>query len=314
MSYCEEADHGPLVMFTTVPFDILWSIGQVGRNKPTDVAAAQVLLNLASKPDIPRLQVDGKWSAAALEALRIFQIKYMRLSRASLSIEPGSTTIRALIVAAIPNARMATRLPWGKARPMAESDYQDAARSLGCEVAAVKAIAAVESAGRGFLPSGRPKILFESHVFGRLTQHAYDHLFPDISTRHASHALYRGGEHEYQRLMKAMLLQRAPALKATSWGKFQILGEGCREAGLPDLESFVTGMCQSERAQLDAFCAFVRSKKLVDALKEHHWAVFAKGYNGPEYWKRHYDQRIKEEFEKAQTASGAQGTNRVVSP
>ena len=165
-------------MLTTVPFNILWAIGQVGRNKPTDVAAAQVLFNLASKDGIPKLKVDGKSTPQLTEALTVFETKYMRRSTVSLSLEPGSTTIRALIVAAIPKARIATHFPTGKAGTISEGDYQAAAQSLGCEVAAIKAVASVESRGRGFLPSGRPKILFESHVFSKFTKHIYDPLSP----------------------------------------------------------------------------------------------------------------------------------------
>ncbi len=294
-------------MLTTVPFNILWAIGQVGKNKPTDVAAAQVLFNLANVPGIPLLPVDGKWSLQLTEALTIFETKHMRRSAVSLSLEPGSTTIRALIVAAIPKARMVTHLPSGKASTISESDYQDAARSLACDVAAIKAVASVESRGRGFLSSGRPKILFESHVFSKFTKHVYDPLFPDVSTRHQAPGLYKGGEPEYLRLMKAMLLDRSAALRAASWGKFQILGFNCKAAGSPDLESFITAMFQSERAHLDAFCALVRTNGLVKALKNHDWAGFAAGYNGPEYWKKHYDRRIKEEFEKAQSQKPTHG-------
>ena len=44
-------------------------------------------------------------------------------------------------------------------------DYQKAAKELNCEVAAIRAVAEVESLKGGFLPDGRPKILFERHVF-----------------------------------------------------------------------------------------------------------------------------------------------------
>ncbi|WP_262919099.1 N-acetylmuramidase family protein [Niabella hibiscisoli] len=48
---------------------------------------------------------------------------------------------------------------------LTEKDFQDAARQLNCEVAAIKAVAEVESKGDGFLPTGEPKILFERHIF-----------------------------------------------------------------------------------------------------------------------------------------------------
>ena len=88
-------------------------------------------------------------------------------------------------------------------------------------------------------------------------------------------------------------------------GKFQILGINAKAAGYPDVNSFITAMCQSERAHLDAFCAFVTSKKLVSALQTHDWATFAFGYNGRGYAEKHYDRRIHEEYDKAK------GTTRV---
>jgi two-component sensor histidine kinase len=50
---------------------------------------------------------------------------------------------------------------------LTEEDYKRAARRLGCSVAAIKAVAEVEAPGSGFLPDGRPKILFERHIFRR---------------------------------------------------------------------------------------------------------------------------------------------------
>ena len=52
--------------------------------------------------------------------------------------------------------------------------FQLAANALGCEVAAIKAVAEVEAAGVGFHASGEPKILFERHWFSRLTKGRYD--------------------------------------------------------------------------------------------------------------------------------------------
>jgi hypothetical protein len=44
-------------------------------------------------------------------------------------------------------------------------DFSLAAEKLGVELAAVYAVTSVESAGRGFLPSGHPVVLFERHHF-----------------------------------------------------------------------------------------------------------------------------------------------------
>src|SRR5262245_54985600 len=52
---------------------------------------------------------------------------------------------------------------------LTEEDYTNAAKSLGCEVATVKAVAEVETAGDGFDANHRPAILYERHVFARNT-------------------------------------------------------------------------------------------------------------------------------------------------
>lgn len=282
-----------------LPFNILWSVGQLARNTPTDVAATQVLLNLAAKPGVPVLRVDGKFSPAMLEALRIFQAKCMGVSRVELSVQPGSPVARALIIAAIPAARRVLQFPPGSATEIVESDYQNAAEALGCEVAAVKAVAAVESAGRGFFPSKRPKILFEALQFGDATGHNYDRLFPDISSPTWNRSLYTGGEREYHRLEKAMLLDRAGALGCASWGKFQILGMNYAISGHKTLDSFIGAMFKSEGAHLDAFCAYVKSRNLASSLKTHDWKTFARAYNGRKFYLKHYDRRIEEEYNKA---------------
>ena len=47
-----------------------------------------------------------------------------------------------------------------------EDDFRKAAALLDVELAALKAVEEVETTGRGgFLPSGKPRILFEGHIF-----------------------------------------------------------------------------------------------------------------------------------------------------
>ena len=52
---------------------------------------------------------------------------------------------------------------------LTDEDFKRAAATLNVEVAAVRAVAEVEAAGRGFLADGRPQILYEAHIFHRLT-------------------------------------------------------------------------------------------------------------------------------------------------
>ena len=179
---------------------------------------------------------------------------------------------------------------------LTDEDYRRAATTLGCEAAAIRAVADVESGGRtGFLPDGRPKILFESHVFSKLTGGEYDPTHPDISTARWTRN-YVGGAGEYDRLGRAMHLDREAALKAASWGKFQILGMNYSRAGSRTVDEFVEAQKRSEKEHLDAFVNFILSYDLSDELRDRRWADFARKYNGPHYAKNRYDQKMAEAY------------------
>jgi hypothetical protein len=177
----------------------------------------------------------------------------------------------------------------GPATPFTEGAIQAAAARIGCDVAAVKAVIDVESRG-GFQPDTRPKILFERHLFHRLTGGAHDAAHPDISSPDAGG--YVGGAGEYARLERAIALDRDAALKSASWGAFQILGRNHEAAGFANVEDFCAAMCRSEDDQLGAFVAFVLANHLDDELRRQDWAGFARGYNGPAFEKNRYDQKL----------------------
>ena len=100
---------------------------------------------------------------------------------------------------------------------LTEQNFKDAATGLDIEVAAIKAVAEVESRGDGFLPDGRPKILFEAHIFSKYTGHKYDASHPHISAPKWDKSLYKGGEKEYDRLEEAKTLDIVAALKSAIW-------------------------------------------------------------------------------------------------
>src|SRR5688572_3325692 len=109
----------------------------------------------------------------------------------------------------------------GPATPLDDAAIADAAKKLGCEVAAVRAVIDVESRG-GFLSDGRPKILFERHYFSRLTKRKFDASHPGVSNGQWG-GYGAGGAHQYDRLNQAAALDRDAALHSASWGLFQIM-------------------------------------------------------------------------------------------
>ena len=189
------------------------------------------------------------------------------------------------------------------------ADYRDAAALLGCKPAAIKAVAMVESPvglfdgdpNGSFDEYNRPLILYERHVFARCTdpKGKYDVAHPDLSGFRKPYGPGGYGKYtaQYAKLDRAYELDPEAALKACSWGMFQILGENYSACGFGDVESFVTKMCRSEDAQLDVFCAFINSnQRLLHAIRREDWVGFAYNYNGPDYRLFSYDQKLTAAF------------------
>ncbi len=185
----------------------------------------------------------------------------------------------------------------GKAATLSEENFQEAAEMIGCHIAAVKAVVEVEAAGSGFFKDGRPKILFESRWFHKLTQGEYDASHPDLSTSRWVRNYY-GGVREYERLSAAIELNREAALESASWGMFQILGINYKVSGFSQVDDFVKSMVDSEGEHLKAFVNFVKGNRLDDELRDLRWGDFARGYNGPGYKQNRYDEKLADAFAK----------------
>ena len=169
----------------------------------------------------------------------------------------------------------------GNATPLDEDDIELEAKRLGCESAVIRAVCDVESGGSGFLRDGRPKILYEAHVFSRLTDAKYNRSHPNISSRQWDRSLYGApGAHQYDRLDEAIELNRRAAMESASWGKFQIMGFNCKAAGYPNVEVYVTAMMDDEANHLTAFGNFCNSNNITRDLIRKDWEHFALRYNG----------------------------------
>jgi hypothetical protein len=189
----------------------------------------------------------------------------------------------------------------GDAIKLVSSDFEQAARELGVEAAAIHAVASVESGGRtGFDSRNRPKIRYENHFFRRLTKHKYDHSHPRLSCAYGSkqyHATH-GKTDQYLLLHEAFALAPDAAVESCSWGMFQVMGENWKSIGWKDLEQFVKDMFYSEGQHLRAFLGFCRHNGLVPHLKNHNWAAFAAGYNGPSYRENAYDVKMRTYYQQ----------------
>jgi hypothetical protein len=182
----------------------------------------------------------------------------------------------------------------GEALRLVASDFEAAARELGCEAAAVHAVAEVESGGRtGFDAQRRPKILFETHHFRRHTGGAFNTSHPELTAPFRSaeqRASYR--KDQWEVLRSAFALDPEAAVKSASWGMFQVLGSNAAAAGWSSLRQFVADMFHSEAQHMRAFLDFCRANHLTQHLQTRSWAAFAAGYNGASYAENQYDVKM----------------------
>lgn len=189
---------------------------------------------------------------------------------------------------------------------LSPEDFVKIAALLDVEVAALKAVKDVETGSFGaFIAPGKPTILFEGHIFwsqlqqrgispDKFAQGNKDILYPA-----ADRSQYRGGNAEYDRLARAIEINREAALCSASWGMFQIMGFNHATCGVDDVVSFVELMKQSETKQLLLSARFIHSRKSMEAaLRTKNWPEFARLYNGPHYRQNHYDEKLATAYKK----------------
>lgn len=199
------------------------------------------------------------------------------------------------------------------------NDISAAAKELQVEPCAIYAVCRVESLGAGFLKSGKPKILFEGHIFWkRLKKHGLDPqqfaaANPSILYPKWERAHYKGGEAEHGRLEAACAIHRRAALESASWGMFQIMGFNHPACGYDDVEDFVADQCDCAATHLKAFCRLLHLNGWHEKLRNLDWAAFARLYNGPGYAQNQYDKKLAaayakcvEECKKRQSAPNAE--------
>ncbi len=193
---------------------------------------------------------------------------------------------------------------------LSENDLKEFAKEFGLELAAVKAINEVESSGKGFLINGKPKILFEGHIFWK--ELAKRGLKPEqLSNSSNSNVLYpswtrsfyQGGEKEYDRLNEAIAIKpdakvKEAALASASWGSFQIMGFHAISLGYSSVQEFVDKMYIHEREHLRAFGRFLQVNGILPYLKAKNWEKVAEKYNGGGFRINKYDEKLARAYKK----------------
>lgn len=189
----------------------------------------------------------------------------------------------------------------GRAQRLNDIDVPRVGRLIGAGEDEIRAVIEVETSAGGFDSQGRPKMLFEPHVFWRelgegpkrTTAVSTGLAYPKWGT-----APYPADS--YPRLALAIKIDANAALRSASWGLGQIMGFNHRAAGFASAGDMVEALCHSEAAGLEAMIRFIESEGLDDELRRHDWSAFARGYNGAGYATHGYHTKLAAAFKRWQ--------------
>ena len=174
-------------------------------------------------------------------------------------------------------------------------------KETGLGIAEIRAVYETEAAGNIYIQDGRKKILYERHVFHKLTNGRYDDTYPDISSSkpYTSYGTY---SEQYNRFEKAKKLDEEAAFQSISYGAFQIMGYNYKDAGFNTAKDFGETMFGATIDDMfGIFATFITAKTnrmTLNALIEHNWAEFARLYNGPDFKKNQYDTKMRDNYLK----------------
>lgn len=176
----------------------------------------------------------------------------------------------------------------GKAAAATDADIARLADSLSCHPADLEAIAEVESAGFGWYPDGRIKILFEKHWFYKfIPDSARTNAMKNglarkiwISPKNGGYKDQATADARYKLLERAIKVDREAAFKSISMGTFQIMGFNHAVCGHQTAEGMFNAFCDGELIQLSALAGFLTAKGLLPAIRARDFDKIEAVYNG----------------------------------
>lgn len=171
------------------------------------------------------------------------------------------------------------------------ADLISFASRLHCSGKQLAAVAKVESAGGGFDDRGRPKILFERHLFHRQTGGRWS----PSSFSQATGGRY--SEDSWGKLLLACAKDPDAAFSSCSWGKFQVLGLHWSKLGYESPFALAVSTVESETAHYDLLSRYIEAFGLADELRAlstdpEDCRAFARRYNGPAYERFDYHKKL----------------------
>lgn len=181
-------------------------------------------------------------------------------------------------------------------------EIKQAAKEAGLEPAALLAVTAVESAGQVFaLVEGKqePLIRFEGHYFDRrLSGEKQERARTQGLASPSAGAIAnpRTQADRWKMLKQAAAIDAQAAYESVSWGLGQVMGAHWQWLGYASVEALVEEARSGAFGQVRLMVRYIEKAGLAEALRSHDWPAFAHGYNGPNYKKNNYDEKIADAY------------------
>lgn len=199
-------------------------------------------------------------------------------------------------------AALFAKLSNTSAPALTAADIQAAARRLGVPVGHIKGSREVEAPRGSYDDMGRPTILYERHKFRNNCEPVgrFNASHPDLSGPAYGPGGYGPFAGQYDKLARACALDPEAALRACSWGAFQVLGEHWEHLGYESVWEMVLSLTAGEAAHLETYVRFIERNGLKDELQACRpndpasCVPFVSRYNGPGYHKFNYHRKFAE--------------------
>ena len=184
-----------------------------------------------------------------------------------------------------------------------DDDIEALASRLRCSTRQIKAVAKVESGGGGWDGTGLLACLWERHWLWRRVKLAVPGISDPTPGGYTIDADRNGINDSWEKLAQGVSLFGPIAFECASFGKFQIMGGHWKALGYPSVLEFVWRLSRSEAAHYDAFARYIEANGLLNALRRvsnnpDTCRAFAKGFNGPAYYKHDYQRKIAQAYRR----------------
>ncbi|WP_435167106.1 N-acetylmuramidase family protein [Falsirhodobacter sp. 1013] len=190
----------------------------------------------------------------------------------------------------------------GRAERLTDYALSEISALIGVGEEELSAVMKVEAAQGGFDPQGRPRMIFEPHIFWRELPSAKRKGAERAGLAHPVWGMKARPGDSYGTLALAMMLDPVAALRSAAWGMGRIIGCHHKAAGYDTVQAMVAAFMDQEAAQLEGMVRFIQSEGLDDDLRRHDWSAFARGYNGAGYAAQGFHTKLAAAYAEAVAA------------